>query len=93
MRNFKSSFFALLLALPLLMLLSGCEKFLDRKPLTATLEDLNQGDLSFSYYLWINGKAAEVKARLFFHVFAFCILKNRRRLFILSLEMNLGSTL
>ena len=45
MRNFKSSFFALLLALPLLMLLSGCEKFLDRKPLTATLEDLNQGGI------------------------------------------------
>jgi len=24
---------------------------------------MNQGDLSFPYYLWINGKAAEVKAR------------------------------
>ncbi|MBL7724511.1 MAG: RagB/SusD family nutrient uptake outer membrane protein [Chitinophagaceae bacterium] len=45
MRNFKSTFFALLLALPFLMMLSGCEKFLDRKPLTATLEDLNQGGI------------------------------------------------
>jgi len=45
MRNFKSTFFAILLALPFLMMLSGCEKFLDRKPLTATLEDLNQGGI------------------------------------------------
>lgn len=45
MRNFKSTFFALLLALSFLMMLSGCEKFLDRKPLTATLEDLNQGGI------------------------------------------------
>lgn len=45
MRKFKSTFFALLLSLPFLMMLSGCEKFLDRKPLTATLGDLNQGGI------------------------------------------------
>lgn len=45
MRKFKSTFFALLLSLPLFMMLSGCEKFLDRKPLTATLGDLNQGGI------------------------------------------------
>src|SRR6188768_3348763 len=27
------------------IVLTGCEKFLDRKPLTATLDDLNQGGL------------------------------------------------
>ncbi|OLY94210.1 Starch-binding associating with outer membrane [Cnuella takakiae] len=35
----------LLLALPALLVVAGCRKFLDRKPLTATLEDLNQGAL------------------------------------------------
>jgi hypothetical protein len=35
----------LLLAVPLFFSISGCKKFLDRKPLTATLEDLNQGAL------------------------------------------------
>ncbi|MEO7311864.1 MAG: RagB/SusD family nutrient uptake outer membrane protein [Chitinophagaceae bacterium] len=43
----------LLAALPLAFTLSGCEKFLDRKPLTATLDDLNQGVLesqSFGLY-------------------------------------------
>ena len=32
----------LLLALPGMFMLSGCKKFLDRKPLTATLDDLHQ---------------------------------------------------
>ncbi len=35
----------LLLALPVLFMASGCEKFLDRKPLTATLDDINQGGI------------------------------------------------
>ncbi len=45
MKNFKSTFFALLLALPFLFMMSGCKKFLDRKPLEATLGDLNQGGI------------------------------------------------
>ncbi len=39
--------------LPLAAILAGCSKFLDRKPLTATLDDLNQGTLeaqSFDLY-------------------------------------------
>lgn len=35
----------LLLAVPVLFMVSGCQKFLDRKPLTATLDDLNQGGI------------------------------------------------
>ena len=35
----------LLIAIPLTLGMAGCKKFLDRKPLTATLEDLNQGSL------------------------------------------------
>ena len=38
-------FFALLLAIPMVTMLGGCKKFLDRKPLTATLDDLNQGGI------------------------------------------------
>ena len=45
MKHIKKIFWSLLLALPILMMVSGCTKFLDRKPLTATLEDLNQGGL------------------------------------------------
>ncbi len=35
----------LLLVLPVLFMASGCEKFLDRKPLTASLDDTNQGGI------------------------------------------------
>ena len=35
----------LLLAIPLLFMVSGCKKFLDRKPLTATLDDVKQGGI------------------------------------------------
>lgn len=35
----------LLFALPVLLSMSGCKKFLDRKPLRATLDDLNQGGI------------------------------------------------
>jgi starch-binding outer membrane protein, SusD/RagB family len=42
-KNFVWSIF--LLAMPVLFMASGCKKFLDRKPLTATLDDLNQGGI------------------------------------------------
>lgn len=45
MRNIKSIFFAVLLAIPLLLILGSCKKFLERTPLSATLEDLNQGGI------------------------------------------------
>lgn len=35
----------ILLVLPILFMTSGCEKFLDRKPLTATLDDIKQGGI------------------------------------------------
>jgi starch-binding outer membrane protein, SusD/RagB family len=35
----------LLMAVPLLFMAGGCKKFLDRKPLTATLDDLKQGGI------------------------------------------------
>ena len=37
---------------PLLLMTSGCEKFLDKKPLTATLDDLNQGGIEGQVF-WI----------------------------------------
>jgi len=43
MRKIKNIIRTLLVAAPLLMAVTGCQKFLDRKPLTATLDDLNQG--------------------------------------------------
>jgi starch-binding outer membrane protein, SusD/RagB family len=45
MKKIKNIILVLLGAVPLLVAVSGCEKFLDRKPLTATIEDLNQGAL------------------------------------------------
>ncbi len=50
----------IMVALPLLVLLSGCSKFLDRKPLGATLEDLNQGGIEaevFGLYSDLRGSA------------------------------------
>lgn len=44
MKKIKCIFWVALLAIPVMMT-SSCEKFLDRKPLTATLDDLNQGGL------------------------------------------------
>lgn len=35
----------LLLVIPILFMASGCKKFLDRKPLEATLDDINQGGI------------------------------------------------
>ncbi|MFZ1369119.1 MAG: RagB/SusD family nutrient uptake outer membrane protein [Ferruginibacter sp.] len=45
MKKNKIIFWSLILALPMLVTVLGCKKFLDRKPLTATLDDLNQGTL------------------------------------------------
>ena len=50
MNKIKNMLWGLLLAIPILMTFSGCKKFLDRKPLTATLEDLNQGGLEGQIY-------------------------------------------
>lgn len=53
MRRNRISFWSLILALPILLSVLSCKKFLDRKPLTATLDDLKQGTLeaqSFGLY-------------------------------------------
>ena len=53
MKKNKILFWSLLIVLPALVSIVGCKKFLDRKPLTATLDDLNQGTLeaqSFGLY-------------------------------------------
>ena len=41
----KGLFWGLILLVPMTFPQFGCKKFLDRKPLTATLDDLNQGTL------------------------------------------------
>jgi hypothetical protein len=46
MKKIKKTSWLLLIAIPMLLLtVAGCKKFLDRKPLTATLDDLHQGGL------------------------------------------------
>lgn len=45
MKKQKIFYWGLLLVIPMLITVSGCKKFLDRKPLTATLDDLHQGTL------------------------------------------------
>ena len=53
MRRNKISIWSIIIALPVLFSVSACSKFLDRKPLTATLADLHQGTLeaqSFGMY-------------------------------------------
>ncbi len=45
MKTNKKLFWGLLVLIPMLFSGLGCKKFLDRKPLTATLDDLNQGAL------------------------------------------------
>src|SRR3712207_5588980 len=45
MKKNKIVFWSLMAVVPLLVTFAGCKKFLDRKPLKATLEDLNQGEL------------------------------------------------
>jgi len=43
MKKIKNTIVLLLVAAPMLVMVSGCKKFLDRKPLTATFDDLHQG--------------------------------------------------
>jgi hypothetical protein len=43
MKKIKLLLWGFLVAAPLLLTLAGCKKFLDRKPLSATLSDVNQG--------------------------------------------------
>ena len=53
MKKNKILFWSLLISLPVLLSVMGCKKFLDRQPLTATLDDLKQGTLeaqSFGLY-------------------------------------------
>lgn len=45
MKTGRNFLWSLCLLLPVIMMVSGCKKFLDRKPLTSTLDDLNQGGL------------------------------------------------
>ena len=45
MKKNKLLIWTLFLAIPLILSIAGCKKFLDRKPLTATLDDLKQGSL------------------------------------------------
>jgi hypothetical protein len=45
MKKNKIIFWSLLAVIPLLIAVTGCKKFLDRKPLTATLDDLSQSTL------------------------------------------------
>src|SRR5947209_10473583 len=45
MKKIKNITLILLLAAPMLIAVSGCKKFLDRKPLTADLNDLPQGSM------------------------------------------------
>lgn len=45
MKNLKNIIVGLLIVVPTITLISGCKKFLDRKPLTATVDDLQGGEL------------------------------------------------
>jgi hypothetical protein len=60
MKTYNRIFWSLGLAAVIGIAFPGCKKFLDRKPLTATLEDLNQGSLeaqSFALYSTLRGYA------------------------------------
>lgn len=50
MKSMKNILWRLCFAALVFTMFSGCKKFLDRKPLTATLEDLNQGGLEGQIY-------------------------------------------
>lgn len=43
-------FYSFLLVSAMVLAVTGCQKLLDRKPLTATLDDLNQGGLEGQIY-------------------------------------------
>jgi hypothetical protein len=58
MKTFKQILWSLAIASTLVFAIAGCARFLDRKPLTATLEDLHQGSLeaqSFALYSTLRG--------------------------------------
>jgi hypothetical protein len=60
MKKYIRQIGSLILALPFLLMIGSCQKFLDRKPLTATLDDLNQGGLEgqiFGLYSNLRGSA------------------------------------
>lgn len=60
MKKNKKLFWGLLIMLPLLSGFFGCQKFLDRKPLKSTLDDLHQGSLegqSFNLYFILRSNA------------------------------------
>lgn len=50
MRTIKQFMWMLFLSASTLLMFSGCSKFLDRKPLQTTLDDLNQGGLEGQIY-------------------------------------------
>lgn len=50
MRTIKQTMHILFIGIVAVLMFSGCEKFLDRKPLEATLDDLNQGGLEGQIY-------------------------------------------
>jgi starch-binding outer membrane protein, SusD/RagB family len=60
MKRIKNAILLILVAAPVLVLVSGCKKFLDRKPLTATFDDLHEGTLEtqvFGLYSTLRGYA------------------------------------
>ena len=60
MKRIKNAILLLAIGGPMLMMVSGCKKFLDRKPLTATFDDLHQGGLEtqvFGLYSTLRGYA------------------------------------
>jgi hypothetical protein len=60
MKTYKQILWSLVMVSALAMTVAGCQHFLDRKPLTATLEDLHQGSLeaqSFALYSTLRGYA------------------------------------
>ena len=50
MKKIRNTILLSLTALPMLFIASGCKKFLDRKPLTATFDDLQSGALETPVY-------------------------------------------
>src|SRR6478672_6685565 len=55
MNKIKRLLWGVVLVVPIFALFSGCKKFLDRKPLTATLNDLNQGGLEGQIFALYGG--------------------------------------
>jgi starch-binding outer membrane protein, SusD/RagB family len=58
MKKIKNTVLLLLIGAPMLVMISSCKKFLDRKPLTSTFDDLHQGVLEgqvFGLYSTLRG--------------------------------------